>query len=347
MRISVTGDGILEHLALLGGVVPTPLVHISLGAGYGRALVAGVRLGLFEALAAGELDAEALAARTGCHPVGTRVLANALCGFGFLARRGGRYRLTSKSRRWLLAGGKLSLRDAALFMGWVLDWLQELEGAVRTGQIVRVHDRQHPPEFWESYMRALAAFARVAGPELVRRLKLPAGAARLLDVGGGHGLYGGALCRHHKGLTAEVLDLPPACAVGRRIVAEEGLAEVVRHREGDFRTDAWGGEHDAVLIFNVLHNATAEESQALLRRAWSALRPGGILAVLDAAHEGGDGGLDATAGWNEMFFFVISGAQAWPEPTLRAWIAEAGFGPVKRTRLLLAPQVLLTAVRPA
>jgi hypothetical protein len=48
-----------------------------------------------------------------------------------------------------------------------------------------------------------------------------------------------------------------------------------------------------------------------------------------------------------MFFFVISGAQAWPEPTLRTWIAEAGFGPVRRAKLLTAPQVLLLATRPA
>ena len=334
MRLALASEGIAEALGLALGVVPSELIYCSFGPGYGRSIVAAARLGVFDALGDEALDADELAARTGCDPLGLTVLCNALVGFRVLVKDGERWRHTKAGRTRLVAGREGSLIDAVLFMGYVQEWLHELEDAVRTGQVVRVHDREHPPEFWGSYLRALAAFANLAGAEIVRRVRMKPAPTRLLDVGGGHGVYSRLLCERYEGCEATVFDLPPACEAGRAITDHPR----VRFREGDFRDGDWGGPYDAVLVFNVTHNATADEVQGLFASAFAALEPGGALWICDAAHRGR---LGAAEGWNELFFFTISGARAWPEATLRQWAEAAGFRYEGLTRLMTAPNVLL------
>ncbi len=340
MRLDVAGENLAEKIGLLTGLVPYPLVHVSMGMGYARGITAGVRLGVFEALVDSDADAPQLAERTSCHPDGMRALANTLTGFGLLRRRGGRYSLTKPSRKWLLRSSKDTLVDAVKFLGFCNDYSASLEQDVRTGEVVRIHDMQHPPEFWDAYMRALASFAKVMCKEIFFRMGVKK-ASRMLDIGGGHGLYGGLLAARIDGLTTEVIDLPEACAVGRRIVEEEGCAHCVIHREGDFRVVDWGTGYDLVFVSNVLHNATAEEGAALVKRAKAALSPGGKLVISDAAHPGGTGRVDATAGWNELFFYLVSGAGAWPEETMVGWMQDAGFTAVENKRLISIPQVLI------
>jgi ubiquinone/menaquinone biosynthesis C-methylase UbiE len=169
---------------------------------------------------------------------------------------------------------------------------------------------------------------------------------RLLDVGGGHGLYSVAFCRRYAGLRAEVLDLPEAAEVGQRLVTEAGMSERVSYRPGDMRQVEWGEGYDCVLLFNVLHNATEVEAKEAVGRALRALRPGGTLAIMDAEYRGATGDLDATSGFGELFFYVVSGARTWPEATMRGWMEEAGFERSGTARLWIAPAVLLTGRRP-
>lgn len=74
------------------------------------------------------------------------------------------------------------------------------------------------------------------GEKVTRKVRLPRAPRRLLDGGRGHGLYSVGFARRSPELEAEVLDLKPAAAQGRRIVEEAGYATRVRFLAGDFRT---------------------------------------------------------------------------------------------------------------
>ena len=345
MHLKIAADTLPEQLGLWAGMVPAPVIQVTFGLGYTRSIVAGARLGFFDALADGPLRVEQLAEATQCSERGTRALSAALVGTGLLRRRKGMLENTATSARWLVRGEDGALPDVVLFMGYCQELVRDLESQVQTGAVVRLHDRTHPPAFWQSYMGALAAFAKLVGREVVRRIRHSGRLERLLDIGGGHGLYAGALVQRHEGLRAEVLDLPGACEAGRAIIARAGLGDRVSHREGDFREADWGADLDMILIFNVLHNATEDEVQVLLHKAHAALRPGGTLVLCDAVHRGDDANLDMAAGWNELFFFAISGAQAWPESALVGWMEEAGFQVTKRSTLLTAPNFVMSAER--
>lgn len=345
MHPALAPDNLLERVALWSGQVPGALMMQALCMGYARCLGAAVRLGVLEALAEGPLPADQIAARTACDPVGMGTLLSGLCGIGLLHREGGLYRLDGQARRWFLAGSPGSLYHAALFLADLWDRWASLEEVVRTGRTQDFHASGQDPGKWERYLRGLACFASLARGEVAKKAALPEGARRVLDVGGGHGVYAVGLCERHPELSVEVLDLPDACRVGRAIVAERGMSERVRHREGDHREADWGEGWDAVLIFNVLHNERPEDARAMLSRAARALRPGGALLVLDGEHRETKGDPTAVAGLNEILFFLLNGTQTWPEATLRGWMEEAGFGEIRRRGLLRAPAVLLRGLR--
>jgi ubiquinone/menaquinone biosynthesis C-methylase UbiE len=341
MRLDVVPDNILERLVLLMGIVPTPVVQVSWGMASASTIIAGSRLGLFDALDGEELDAEQLASKLGTHPLATETLLNALCGFGCVDRSDGRYRNSAPAAKWLVRSSKDSLHDAVLLLGLIQDGFHDLENVVRTGKILDWHHGGHGAEVWEPYLRGLGKLAKLPAGEVARRVKLGPEARRLLDVGGGHGQWSTAFCRRHPELEATVLDLPPAVPVGEAIVAEAGMAGRVRYRAGDLRTAEWGEGWDCVLIFNVIHNLSPEECQAAVERAKGALKPGGRLVILEAEHRHVRDRINQAAAFAEIMCFMTSGTRAYPEAQMRAWVEAAGFAGIKTWRPRFGPYMVV------
>lgn len=346
MRIGIVPDNPLDRIALWSGQVPEPLVIAFWGMGYARCVITAVELEVFDLLAEGERSAGEVAATLGTDPQGTETLLNALNGLGMLRKRKDRYHNDKQTMKWLTTGSPHPMVDAIRFFQDIWDQLGGLEQALRTGEMRRFHEHEMPEGFWERYMRGLATMARPLSRLVARKIPLPKGATRLLDVGGGHGMFSVGMCRRHDALHAEVLDLPEAARIGRQLVEEEGFGFRVSWRAGDMHAVDWGTGYDAVLLFNVLHNATEEEGRSMVRRAREALTPGGTLAVMDSEHRPKSGNHSFIGGFNELFFYLVSGARAWPEATMRAWMEEAGFLRIRSSRLLALPEVILTGHRP-
>ncbi|MBA4370638.1 MAG: class I SAM-dependent methyltransferase [Coriobacteriaceae bacterium] len=346
MRPAIRAENPLEWLLLRLGLLPTPLLDGYWGMATSRALLTAIELGLFDVLRERPMTAVELAERLGTDLSGTEVLLGALNGMRYVRRRAGRYSNGREVTRWLSESGTLDLRESVLFFGDLWDVVSDLTGLVRSGNAGNLHYDGRGPDFWRRYLRGLGVFVPLAAPEIVRKARLPRGARRLLDVGGGHGLYAAGFVRRTPGLSAEVFDLPEACAVGREMVAESGVAEGVTFREGDARSEPWGEGFDAVLLFNLVHNLTPEESADAFRRAHAALRPGGVVVVLEGEHQGAEGDISITAGLNEMLFFLTSGTRVYPEATMRDWMSDAGFSGIRTRHLISMPMmVLITATR--
>lgn len=341
MRLKVTGQNPVESAVLALGLAPEPLISASWGMMRSRVLIAGVRLGVFDALAQGPRSAEEMARALQLDPQGLEGLLSALNGFGYLKRWRGRYSNAKASTKWLVSTSPDSMADGILFFADLWDLLGDLEGSLRTGATADLHHSGRPPDFWERYMRGLATFARFTGPAVAKKVRLAQPVQRILDVAGGHGMYSAAICARHAGCVADVLDLPEAVAVGRRIIDEAGMADRVRFREGDLRAADWGGPYDAVLLFNIVHNVTPEEARDMFARAREALRAKGTVVVMDSEYGTGEGDLSQAAGFGELMFYLTSGTRTYPEETIKSWMAYAGLTGLKATRLLAVPQALI------
>jgi len=341
MRLTVVPDGLLERFALTFGFVPTPLVQVSWGMGSASCIIAGIRLGIFELLEKQKKTSQEIAVATECNPSGMETLLNALNGLGYLRHKNNRYTNTKITSKWLVKSSPLSLYDSILFIGELRELFTNLEESVKTGKIADLHHSNRPPEFWEHYMRGLASMAKLPSREIARKVHFNSSPKRLLDVGGGHGVFSMAFCRRYKELQSEVLDLGDAVEYGKQIIKENGMENRVKYRAGDLREVDWGKNFDVVLIFNVIHNLTQEESQKAIIKAYTSLSSGGTLIIFDAEHKGNKGNISQTAGFSEMLCFLTSGTRAYPEMEIKEWMINAGFTSLYAQRLITFPYAFL------
>jgi SAM-dependent methyltransferase len=345
MRLSLRGDNPTEWLALRAGVVPAPAGEAWGGMALSGVLIAAVRTGVTARLARQPSTAAELAAGLGLDPVPTRLLLECLRSAGHVTERGGRYRLSRRSRRWLDPQAPLSVARFVTGTADYWDWWAGLEEVTRHGRPVGHHSAPPDDPYWRRYVYGQFDLARLSAAEVARKLRLPPRPRSLLDIGGGHGWYSAQLCRRHPGLTATVLDLPGSAAIGREIIAEAGLSGRVRHREGDATKDDLGRGYDAVLCFNLVHHLTEDQIVGLFKKVHAALAPGGVFAVMDAFAEAGRRAPNAGCVLS-LFVYLSSGAQVGSPADLRAWLRAAGFaGGPRKIRILRIPGQALYVVR--
>jgi SAM-dependent methyltransferase len=298
-----------------------------------RSAGAALRLGVFEALAAGPLPVPELAQRTGTDPLGLRLLLDALVGFGYLTRSAeGTYANSANTTRWLLRAAPDSYAPVLSFWNAVLTELwTDLEGSVRSGRpsVDFYAWLESRPEVLADFQTMLRRLSGWLSEEIVSLVPAPPTDARLLDLGGGHGGYTIAFCQAYPGMRATILDLPGALEQGRRAVAEAGLAERVELRPGDLLTADLGTGYDLVLLFNIVHGYPAERLPALLERVAAALRPDGRVALLEPLAEVPQrppGVADAFVRAFSLNLFHTQGGRAYRYDELVALLTAAGFG---------------------
>jgi cyclopropane fatty-acyl-phospholipid synthase-like methyltransferase len=188
-------------------------------------------------------------------------------------------------------------------------------------------------------MRGLFEISRAEQTENVDLLALDDPRV-LVDVAGGHGAFAIAMCARHADLRATVVDLPPAAAVGERIVAEQGFAERIEFRAGDVFELGLGEEADLISIFNLVHHLPEERNRELVAIARAALRPGGRLVIGDT-EKPVPGSPSERGAISSLLFYAWSGGRNFESGEIVAWFEEAGFHDVRVHRNSLSPWRIL------
>ncbi|MFY9821416.1 MAG: class I SAM-dependent methyltransferase [Thermoanaerobaculia bacterium] len=337
MKLGGIPQSPLEWLAAKLGLLPQPLLDTHVAMLLARAVMEGTRLGVFEALAAGPLAAEDVAARCGCEPRATRKLLEALAGSGYLRFAAGRYALTPLSRKWLLSAAGTSLRDKMLLLFLEWDFTARTGDFVRTGKPLDFHASMTPRE-WGIYQRGMRATVSTWAPEVARRTPVPKGARDFLDLGGAHGLLSAAICRRHPGLRAVILDLPEAVEHAAPLLAGEEMGERVVHRAGNALTDDLGTEAwDVVFVSNLVHHFDDATNRALAKRIATALRPGGIFVIQELFRPRSPGDEGQIGALLDLYFALTSQSGTWSFEEMADWQREAGLRPRKPVKLVTAP----------
>jgi hypothetical protein len=312
-----------------------------LGAQAFRTVCVAVKLGVFEALSEGPLTAAEIARRIQASERGSALLLEALETLGYAKKVGGRYANTPMTSRWLVRGSPSSLAGGIpFFEDMVFDRWGHLLESIRRGKPMVYGSEwleQHPGSY-RVYEEGMIAGARMAGDEVVAKMKMPPSARRLLDLGGGHGLYSVKFCRRYPGLSATVFDLPQALGVARETIAAEGMGERVAVQAGDFWKDDIGAGYDVILLFNVIHAFLPERNVELLRRIFPALNQGGMIAIMEQIEGGVQGSVaKALARLQGLNFFNDLEGQTYTFDEIAGWLMEVGFVYPRRVDLRRAP----------
>src|SRR5712692_2718041 len=115
MQYGVTPTNLFERIALAAGKVPIPLLDSLFGIVKARALMAGVRLGVFQALAEGPQTAVQLATGLQLDERILELLLRSLAFGGYLCQRRNAYELSALARRTMIEGGDMELYGYVLY----------------------------------------------------------------------------------------------------------------------------------------------------------------------------------------------------------------------------------------
>ena len=347
MKYRAVPDTQGEATALASGQFALPVVDLMMPLLQTRSLMAGVRLGLFEALHVGAGTATDVARELSLDAEGVELVFRVLVCAGYLVRTGDRYALTDLARKHMLRNGPLSLSGFAEFNYLSWEWIGKLEEVVRTGRGLHVHRTMQEESAWESYQRAMLEGARFDAPLVAPLVPVKAGAVNLLDIGGSHGLFGAMICRLHPGLRSEVLDLPQAIEHDRKLAREAVIDDIVTHRAGDALTDELGTDYDVIFLGNIVHHFAPEQNLALLRRAKNALTPRGTIAIWEVEQPGPGAEADIVGDAFALYFRLTSTSRVYTAEESAGWLSATGYEDVQVSRSSMSPGGVLIAGRSA
>jgi SAM-dependent methyltransferase len=346
MQYGAIPTSMAERIALAAGLVPVPILDTLYGMLKARCIMAGVELGIFEALAQEARSTASLAAALKLDESCLDLLLRTLVFCDYLTNEGDRFALSAMGRKTMVGGAPRELTGFVLWNYTQWEFAGHLEALVRTGKGLDFHETLRDPAAWAHYQKAMLETARFDAPVVARHVPVRPAAARLLDIGGSHGLIGATLCRKHPPMRSTVLDLPAAIAHARAIAEREGLGDVVTHRAGNLLHDAFGDGWDVIVLSNILHHFQPEQIVSVLTRARRALAPDGTIAIWDLerpARGAPPGPGDGAA----LFFRLTSTAGAYSGSEYRSWLESAGFERVKVVRPRLSPGAVLVHARSA
>lgn len=169
---------------------------------------------------------------------------------------------------------------------------------------------------------------------------------RLLDLGGGEGVFAAAALERTPRLEAMVFDLPAVADAARARFARLGLAQRARAFGGDFHRDGLPEGADVVSLVRVIYDHDDEPALAILRAARRALPPGGTLLLAEPM-AGTAGAEPMGAAYFGMYLMAMGSGRSRSAADLTALLLRAGFCRVRQRTTALPLQAGLLVARAA
>lgn len=290
------------------------------------ALCAANRLGVLSRLNAAPADPAALARDCAISNRGARLLLAALTSLGLLeVSEDGWYRSVTP--------------DSELLSSLVESW-GRLSEAIRDGRPTA--DAGTPTIKGAHLDTWSATAAERAADQLASR------GSRLLDIDTGGTPWSLALAARNPDSHITLVVPPAIKAATRRMVTAAGYPARFDYLEGDpLAVDLGRSAYDLAIAGSVCHLSDEATNRYRLGRLFDALRPGGIVAIMEALPTERFDGPQPVILYALGLLLRTSSGRVHPFSTYVGWLRDAGYEAVERVDLSTAPPIsLITARRP-
>jgi 2-polyprenyl-3-methyl-5-hydroxy-6-metoxy-1,4-benzoquinol methylase len=339
MKFTPIAQNPLEWIALKAGLVPVPMAYSHFGFMMSKFLLEAVDKGIFEAIRHKKVPLKQIAETCELNERALQSLLGVLASMKLVNLSNELFYLTKQSKKWMLKDSPNSLYWLMMFDNRVcLKWMDNVGEFLQTGKGLQYHDTFNEQE-WFYYQKAMEAAATATSKEAVRKIPVPNGASKMLDIGGAHGLYSVALCKKHRGLSSIILDLPPAVEKSKPILEKMNMGNTVIHKAGDVLTEDLGSEQfDVILMASVAHHFTDEENLLVAQKVHKALKPGGFYTIIEILRKDEiEYGGDMLSAIGDFFFALSSTSGTWSLQEIKQWQKQVGFIHFKKASFLSIP----------
>jgi len=326
-ELPTTGDRIMWDLWMSLYALPTVTV--------------ADELGIFTSLATRPGTVSQLAQRLGYDRRALTAVLRVLASNGLIRVYEGSYHATDAVRQYLLPespaywGPVLEAHRGSETHRWLAGMLTASTTTVRRDAIGGIGDEDRPTDAWASgqidpkLARSVAAFMHAhsfaAAIGAARNLDL-SGVERLLDVGGGSGVFANAFAQRNPSLHCTVMELGPMCEIAQEYIATAEVGGRVDTIAVDMFRMRWPEGYDALFFSNIFHDWDFETTAWLARRAFEALPPGGRILVHEMLLTDDGAGPSTTVRFS--MHMLLTKGQQYSLPELRTLLEDAGFAEV-------------------
>ncbi len=259
-----------------------------------KILSTAVKLQLFE-YAKSPISPEELANKMGCDQKMTVLFCDVLCQYDLLLRNEDKYLNTELTNTYLVSDSPYSQLNYLSDMDRNIMMWEKLDEIITNGPVIV--DKQS--FFGERVIHSMAENAKcgmlqeVVGT-VIENIDFDS-VRKMLDLGGGHGLYSIAFTGQNEKMKAFVFDLPQVTEHTKKYAEKYGTDQV-DVIPGNFFTDDIGEDYD--IIFSSLN--PGGRVPELIPKIVSALKSGGVFVNRQVA--GGDSDPMQTLNWNLWTF---------------------------------------------
>ncbi len=312
------------------GTLPDHLFQMIRGYMPSRCVLTALELDIFSAVGEGA-NAEQIATRIHANARAAETLLNALVALELLSKSGAIYKNTPDSTRYFVHDSKDNQRDGLLHTANIWHRWSTLTDVVRSGSRIPL-ERSNTPEWTRSFIAAMQRNAKDRAPLLVKALGTN-GVRRILDLGGGSGVYSIAFAKASASVQCEILDLPDVVPLTTHYVESAGVSAQVNIRAGNMLYDDLGSGYDIILLNAICHMFSGEQNQNLFMRARKALAPNGRLVVQDFILNSDKTGPQHAALFSINMLVGTDAGANYSEQEYVGWMRAAGFPEARRIAL--------------
>ncbi len=249
-----------------------------------KLLLAAIELKVFNELSE-PISAKTVAQEIDAHPMNTRLFLDALVAGNFLEKKNSLYWNTSVAQAFLMESsptylGTYLVRSSQI----ILTGLGDLPALVKKGTTPLSSDaNMASEEMWAQFAVPMANYALSGAAqqvvEVISALPEFPSFGKMLDLGGGPGIYGIAIVSAHPDMKGVIFDRPAVVQVAGSFIKEYGLQDRMDVTGGDYFHDSFGEGYDLIWACATL-NFYKDDLDSLMRKIHSALNPGGVFASL-------------------------------------------------------------------
>jgi len=301
---------------------------------YFPAATAVQEAGVFEALEAEPLSLDDLADKLSLNPKALGVVMSLVSALGLVNRRDGVWRLTPHARTYLLSGTTYSWSPLFEIYKNGTPLHGELLSLLKTGKTPR---EDKPSDGWEAgkvppdAARSIAKFMHAHSlPAAVAAARSGAfkGVKKLLDVGGGSGVFSIAAAQRNPSLSATIMDLDTMCdAASELFIASSGAADRIDTIAVDMFREDWPTGYDALFFSNVFHDWDDDINAQLSKKSFDALPSGGRIFLHEILMNDNENGPVTPASFSVLMLRGTKGKQ-YTFRELTKYLEDAGFASV-------------------
>jgi ubiquinone/menaquinone biosynthesis C-methylase UbiE len=296
------------------------------------AIQAAIQLDVFAPLVEKPASAETIAAHCKASPRGIRILCDYLTVLGFLTKNGSQYVITQDSAIFLnrrspaYAGGTLEF----LLSNDVRGSFDTLADSVRKGGTAHSHLGTMAPEHpvWLSFARTMGPLMMPAAAGLAELIPLDQNRpTKVLDISASHGAWGLAFARKNPKAQIVAVDWASVLQIASEHARASGAADRFTAIAGSAFDVDFGRDYDVVLVPNFLHHFGPADCIRFLKKAQAALRPGGVIAIVEFVPNPDRLTPPAAAGFGLIMLASTTDGDAYTLVEYADMLAKAGFQP--------------------